>query len=62
LGDAIPDVLDELQALGDGQIAVIESRFGHGINLERKGARRKMCAPPPNESRISCVVRRPQSR
>lgn len=49
LGDAVPDVFDELQALCDAQIAIVEFGLGHGTNLETKHEWRKMCAHPPRQ-------------
>lgn len=46
LGDAVPDVFDELQALCDAQVAIVEFRPGHGTNLETPRVWRKMCAHP----------------
>ena len=33
LGDAIPDVLDELESLDNREVPVVKCRFGHGRNL-----------------------------
>ena len=47
-GNAIPDILDELDSLGNRKVAIVEGRLAHGGNMRR--------GPSGNQLAISAKV------
>jgi len=54
LGDGIPEILDQFEALGHGELGIVKRRrFGHDSIVGRSAYRRKMDRLRSNDKRFS---------
>jgi hypothetical protein len=55
VGDGIPEILDQFEALGHGKLGIVKRRqLGHGSIVGRSAHLRKMGRLRSNETQISC--------